>query len=70
MLSRAARAAQRSGGLAGGWAGREQKSLQLLFFLAANSAAGVDRDKAAEALLAEDDRIVRRVRRSAFFVAG
>jgi len=40
-----------------GGAGREQKSLQLLFFLAAHSAAGVDRDKAAEALLAEDDSV-------------
>jgi len=34
---------------------REQKAFQLLLFLAAHSADGVDRDKAAEALLGEDD---------------
>jgi DNA-binding SARP family transcriptional activator len=34
---------------------REQKALQLLLFLAAHSADGVDRDKAAEALLGEEE---------------
>jgi len=34
---------------------REQKASQLLLFLAAHSADGVDRDKAAEALLGEDE---------------
>jgi DNA-binding SARP family transcriptional activator len=36
-------------------AGREQKAFQLLLFLAAHSTDGVDRDKAAEALLADDE---------------
>jgi DNA-binding SARP family transcriptional activator len=36
-------------------AGREQKPMQLLLFLAAHSTEGVDREKAVEALLAEDD---------------
>jgi DNA-binding SARP family transcriptional activator len=35
--------------------GREQKPFQLLLFLAAHSREGVDRDKAVEALLADDD---------------
>jgi len=34
---------------------QEQKAFQLLLFLAAHSAEGVDRDKAAEALLGEDE---------------
>src|SRR5919202_2553959 len=38
-------------------AGREQKAFQLLLFLAAHSTDGVDRDKAAEALLADDESV-------------
>ena len=36
-------------------ANREQKPFQLVLFLAAHSAEGVDRDKAAEALLGEEE---------------
>ena len=38
-----------------GAASREQKPMQLLLFLAAHAAEGVDRDKAVEALLADDE---------------
>jgi len=38
-------------------AGREVKPFQLLLFLAAHSADGVDRDRAAVALLAEDESV-------------